>query len=70
MLQTGGELDLALEPLGAERGGEIGVQYLQRDVTIVLEIAGEIDRGHPTAAEDSLQQVPAAERVGEGMDDF
>ncbi len=29
MLQPGGQLDLALEPLGAERGGQLGMEHLE-----------------------------------------
>ena len=38
MLEPRGELDLALEPLGAERGGELGVQHLERDLAVVLVV--------------------------------
>ena len=43
MLEPRGRLDLGQEPLGAERGGEIGVQHLDRDVAIVAEVVREID---------------------------
>ena len=46
MLEPGGEPDLALEALGAERGGELGVEHLERDRPVVPEVAGEVDRGH------------------------
>ena len=39
MLQPGGEADLALEALGSERGGELGVEHLERDRAVVLEVA-------------------------------
>ena len=35
MMEPGGDLDFAEEPLGAERGGELGVQDLDGDVTVV-----------------------------------
>jgi len=56
MIQPGGEGDLAKEPLGAEGGGQLGPEQLERDGAIVLEIMGTIDRGHP--APPSIQ--PAA----------
>jgi len=31
MLEPGGELDLAEEPLGSEYGGELGVENLEGD---------------------------------------
>ena len=57
MLQPGGELDLALEPLGAERGGQLGVEHLERDRPVVPEVLGEVDRGHAAAAELALEPV-------------
>jgi hypothetical protein len=57
MLQPGGELDLALEPLGTQRVGEIGVQDLKRDRPVVPEILREEDRGHPAPAELTLDPV-------------
>ena len=64
MLQPGGEPDLAQEPLGAERGGELGVQHLERDLAVVLEVVREVDRGHAAAAELALERVA----VGQGAD--
>ena len=32
MLQVGGDADLAQEPFGAERGGELGMQHLEGDL--------------------------------------
>ena len=75
MLQPGGELDLALEALGAERGGELGMQHLERDRAVVLEVLGEVDRGHAAAAELALEAVAIGEgrlqggaQVGQGPD--
>ena len=60
MLQPGGELDLALEPVGAEGGGELGMEHLERDGAVVAEVAGEVDRGHAPAAELALERVAVA----------
>ena len=62
VLQPGGEPDLAQEALRAERGGELGVQHLERDLAVVLEVVREIDRGHAPAAELALERVA----VGQG----
>ncbi len=35
MLQPGGQLDLPLESLGAERGRQLGMQHLQGDGPLV-----------------------------------
>ena len=47
-------LDLAQEPLGAERGGELRAQHLDRDVAVVLEVVREVDGGHAAAPELAL----------------
>ena len=59
MGQPGGEADLALEALGAERGGELWAEDLERHRTVVTEIARQVDRGHAPAAELTLDRVPA-----------
>ena len=57
VLQPGGEADLALEALGAEGGGELGMEHLERDRAVVPEVAREVDRGHAPAAELALERV-------------
>ena len=57
VLQAGGGLDLALEALGAEGRAQLGPQDLQRDPAVVLQVFGEVDRGHPAAAELALDPV-------------
>jgi len=69
VLEPRGEPDLPLKPLGAERRGEVGVEHLERDVAVVLEVAGEVDGGHSAPAEHALQQVSVAERIGERIGD-
>ena len=62
-----GGLDLPEEPLGAERRAEFGPEDLDGDGAVVLEIAGEIDRGHPALAEFALDQVAAGEGGAEAV---
>ena len=57
MLQAGGEADLALKALGAERGGELGVEHLEGDRPVVLEVVGQEDRGHAPAPELALERI-------------
>ncbi len=64
MLEAGCELDLAQESLGAEDRRELGVQHLERDQPLVLDVVGEIDRGHAAAAELAFEAVAAAKCVG------
>ena len=70
MLQPGGESDLALEPLGAERGGELGVEHLERDRAVVLEVAGRgrrwpCRRGRARARAGSDRRAPLWSWLGE-----
>ena len=67
MLQPGGEADLALEPLEAERGGEAGVKDLERDRTVVPEVVGQPDGGHPAPADGALQPVPAGQCLAQAF---
>ena len=61
MLQPGGEPDLALEALGPERGGQLGVEHLEGDRAVVLDVVREEDRGHAAAAELALERVAVAQ---------
>ena len=58
-------MDLAQEALGAERGGELGAEHLEGDLAVVLEVVGQVDRGHAAAPELALEHVAVAEGVGE-----
>ena len=62
MLQLGDGRDLAAKALGAERRGEIGMQNLEGDGTLVLRVASEIDRRHSAASELALDRVRYAKR--------
>src|SRR2546425_6954743 len=57
VVEASGNLDLAEEPLRAERAGQLGVQNLDCDLAMVLPIMGKVDRGHPAAAELALDRV-------------
>ena len=65
MLELRDGLDLLREPIGAERGGELGAQHLDGDLAVVLEVEGKIDGRHPAGAELTLDRVPARESRGE-----
>jgi hypothetical protein len=66
MDQTGDEVDLALEPFEAKRCPDLGVKHLEGDLSFVLEIVCEVDRGHTTAPELALEAVS----IGEGVPKF
>ena len=65
-----GDLDLPQEPSGAERGGELGPQHLDRDLAVVLEVLGEIDGGHAALAELALDAVAVGEGGAKPRGDF
>lgn len=58
----GDDVDLVEEPVCAEESGELGAEYLDRDIAMMLAIAREIDRRHPAAPQLPLDDVA----VGEG----
>ena len=61
VVEAGGDPDLVEEPLGTEHGGQLGPQHLERDLAVVLEILGEIDRGHPALTQLALDPVAVDE---------
>src|SRR5437667_427975 len=63
--QPGGDPDLAQEPLGTDRGGEIGGEHLDRYSASVLPIDRQVDRAHPATPELTLDRVSAPEGRGE-----
>jgi acetylornithine deacetylase/succinyl-diaminopimelate desuccinylase-like protein len=67
VLEPGGEADLALEPLEAERGGEAGVEHLEGHRAVVLEVAGEVDGGHAAPADLAPNLVPAGQRLAQAF---
>ena len=69
MLQARRRRDLLHEPLGAEHGGELRLQYFQRDLAFVLEILGKKHRRHAAGAELALDLVSAGERDVEAIRD-
>ena len=73
MLQPGREADLPLEALGAEAGGEMLVEELERDRPVVTEVLRQPNRGHAAAPELALEGVAVAQsraqrcyRIGHG----
>jgi hypothetical protein len=52
----------ARKPLGADHGGELGSQHLERNLAVVPQILGQIDGGHAALAQFPLDPVA----VGEG----
>ncbi len=63
MLQAGGGPDLSEEAIRPDDCGKLGSQHLNGHPTIVAQVAGEPDRGHPATAQLALEQVAIAESV-------
>ena len=57
MVQIGGGRDLAEEALGPEGVGQLGAEHLHGDLAPVLEVVGEIDRGHAARAKLAVEAV-------------
>ncbi len=69
MLKVRGRLDLGQEALRPDDGRELGLQDFQRDLTLVAEVLGQVDRGHAALAELALDAVAALERRVQARDD-
>ncbi len=57
MLQAGRELDFAQEPVGAERGCELGTQHLDRHLAMVLAVFSHEHCRHAALADLSIDVV-------------
>src|SRR5438034_6346130 len=68
MLQGGDGLDLPQEPLGADHRRQLGLEHLNGDLATVLEILGEIHRGHTALAQLPLDPVAVGEACLEALD--
>src|SRR6185295_20101872 len=68
MLKLGGKPDLPLEPFGADRLRELGVEDFDGDGTFVLDVVRQIDRGHSPPAERSVDRVAGNERFLKGFE--
>ena len=65
MLQARRGADFAQEPVPAEGGAQIGMQDLDGDVAVVLDVVGEVYGRHPAGAKFALDRVAAGEGRGE-----
>ena len=62
MAQIGGGFNLAQESLRPQRGGQLGTQDFHRDLAMVLEVFGQVHRGHAALAQLPLDAVAVGER--------
>ena len=65
MLETSCELDLPEKAFGPECGDELGPQELDGKEPAVLEVPGEVHRGHAAPPELALDQVPITEGISQ-----
>ena len=66
MAQPRGDLDFTQKTICANGAGQLRPKNLYRDVSVVLQIPGQIDRRHPSAAELTLERVAIRERGAQG----
>ena len=62
VLQRRDGLDLTQEALGADDGGQLGTQHLDGHLAPVLEVLGEVDRGHAALAQLALEAVAVGDQ--------
>jgi hypothetical protein len=60
-MELGRRRDLGEEALRAHDRGHLRLQHLERDFASVLDVVGQIHRGHAALAELPLDAVAAAE---------
>ena len=59
MLQVRRRLELGKEALAPAHGSQLGLEDLEGDLTLVLEVVGQIDRGHAALTELTLDFLAA-----------
>ncbi len=62
VLQVRGGLDLGEEALGADDRGQFGLEDLDGDLSVVLDVLGQVHRGHAAFAELPLDPVAIGQR--------
>src|SRR5215218_5194211 len=62
MLKAGCDSDLAEEPVGTDRGGELGSEHLYGDRPIVPVVLCQVYRGHAALADQALDCIAPFER--------
>jgi len=69
VLEVGGGLDLGEKALAADDGCQLGLEDLEGDLAMVLEILGQVDGGHAALAELTLDRVAAGQGGVQALDD-
>ncbi len=66
--EAGRDFDLLEKPFRAECRGQLGLQDLDGDFAMMLEVLGEVDRGHPATPQLALEGVALGEGCAERLD--
>jgi hypothetical protein len=69
MGETGRNLDLRQEAPTPERGGQLGLEHLHRDVAAMPEILRQVDGGHAATPDRPVQPVAIGQRGGQRFGD-
>jgi len=67
VVQSRRDFDLLQETLGANRCRQIGLEDLERDLSVVLDVFREINGGHATGPDLADDRVAARQRGGESL---
>ncbi|MEO8333641.1 MAG: hypothetical protein ABI664_01625 [bacterium] len=70
MLQSRRDVDLLLNARCADRRRQILAQHLDRDISRMPEVVGEIDGGHSARADRSLDAVTSREGASDAFRAF
>ena len=65
MLEARRDADFAAKAIRPERVRDLGAQHLERDQSVVLEVAREEDRRHSAATELVLERIAVRQRLDE-----
>jgi proline racemase len=69
MVQASGDLDFAEKAILANRRGQLRPHHFQRNLTLMFEIVGKVNRGHTATADLSDQAVlPGDNRMRVGVE--
>jgi hypothetical protein len=67
VLEARCEADLAYEALRAEKMGQLRLQHLEGNRSVVAKVVGEVNRCHAAAPELAVDAVAVAERRAETL---
>jgi len=67
VLEIGDDTDFAEEALGTERSGKFRPEHLERDLTLVAQVAGEVDGSHAALSQLTLELIPVSQRGTESV---